>query len=78
MVFQKGSNLGLLKEVSILNKGMRMPEGPGESIGVKNKVLKKKKMQRRDACSKDTGTNIKNSQEQKLKQFKQLITSPAS
>lgn len=43
MVFQKGSNLGLLKEVSILNKGMRMPEGPGESIGVKNKVLKKKK-----------------------------------
>lgn len=59
MVFQKGSNLGLLKEVSILNKGMRMPEGPGESSGVKNKVLKKKKMQRRDACSKDTGTNIK-------------------
>lgn len=43
MVFQKGSNLGLLKEVSILNKGMRMPEGPGESSGVKNKVLKKKK-----------------------------------
>lgn len=77
MVFQKGSNLGLLKEVSILNKGMRMPEGPGESSGVKNKVLKKK-MQRRDACSKDTGTNIKNSQGQKLKQFKQLITSPAS
>ena len=47
MVFQKGSNLGLLKEVSILNKGMRMPEGPGESSGVKNKVLKKKNAKER-------------------------------
>lgn len=54
-----------------------MPGGPGESSGVKNKVLKKKNA-KEDACSKDTGTNIKNSQEQKLKQFKQLITSPAS
>lgn len=35
MVFQKGSDFGFRKEVSVLNKGMRMPEGPGESSGAK-------------------------------------------
>ena len=78
MVFHKGSDFGFRKEVSVLNKGMRVPEGPESLVGLKNKVVKKKKKAKERCMFKGYRNQHKNSQGQKLKQFKQLITSPAS